>query len=132
MILYGPPGVGKTTLAYVMSQTGKGEFITVSATTTGVSELKQIIAQAREKRAFYGTRATLFIDEIQRLNKGQQDVLLPAVEDGVVILIGATTENPFFEVNPALLSRSQIYQLKPLSMRICVLWCHEPYHQMRG
>lgn len=115
VILYGPPGVGKTTLAYVMSQTGKGEFITVSATTTGVSELKQIIAQAREKRAFYGTRTTLFIDEIQRLNKGQQDVLLPAVEDGVVILIGATTENPFFEVNPALLSRSQIYQLKPLS-----------------
>lgn len=115
VILYGPPGVGKTTLAYVLSQTGKGEFITVSATTTGVSELKQIISQAREKRAYYGTRTTLFIDEIQRLNKGQQDVLLPAVEDGVVILIGATTENPFFEVNPALLSRSQIYQLKPLS-----------------
>ncbi|MGI6148848.1 MAG: replication-associated recombination protein A [Firmicutes bacterium] len=115
VILYGPPGVGKTTLAYVMSQAGRGEFITVSATTTGVSELKQIIAQAKEKRAFYGTRTTLFIDEIQRLNKGQQDVLLPAVEDGVIILIGATTENPFFEVNPALLSRSQIYQLRPLS-----------------
>ena len=115
VILYGPPGVGKTTLAYVMSQTAKGEFVTVSATSTGVSELKEIIAKAKEKRAFYGTRTTLFIDEIQRLNKGQQDVLLPAVEDGVVVLIGATTENPFFEVNPALLSRSQIYQLKPLS-----------------
>ncbi len=115
VILYGPPGVGKTTLAYVMSQTAKGDFITVSATTTGAAELKQIISQAQEKKAFYGTRTTLFIDEIQRLNKGQQDVLLPAVEDGVIILIGATTENPFFEVNPALLSRSQIYELRPLS-----------------
>lgn len=115
VILYGPPGVGKTTLAYVMSQTARGDFITVSATTTGVTELKQIISQAEQKKAFYGTRTTLFIDEIQRLNKGQQDVLLPAVEDGVIILIGATTENPFFEVNPALLSRSQIYELRPLS-----------------
>lgn len=115
VILYGPPGVGKTTLAYVMSQMAKGDFLTVSATTTGVSELKQIISQAQQKRSFYGTRTTLFIDEIQRLNKGQQDVLLPAVEDGVVILIGATTENPFFEVNAALLSRSQIYELRPLT-----------------
>ncbi len=115
IILYGPPGVGKTTLAYVISQTTQGEFITVSATTTGVSELKQIIGQARERRAFYGKRTILFIDEIQRLNKGQQDVLLPAVEHGDIILIGATTENPYFEVNAALLSRSQIYQLEPLS-----------------
>ena len=95
-----------------MSQTAKGDFITVSATTTGAAELKQIISQAQEKKAFYGTRTTLFIDEIHRLNKGQQDVLLPAVEDGVIILIGATTETRL-EVNPALLSRSQIMNCGP-------------------
>lgn len=115
IILYGPPGVGKTTLAYVISRTTKGVFVDVSATTTGVAELKKLMAEARDRRAFHGQRTILFVDEIQRLNKGQQDVLLPAVEKGDLILIGATTENPYFEVNAALLSRSQIYQLKPLS-----------------
>ncbi|MDI9442061.1 MAG: replication-associated recombination protein A [Firmicutes bacterium] len=115
IILYGPPGVGKTTLAYVISQTTRGVFITVSATTTGVAELKKLMEESRQRRAYHGQRTILFVDEIQRLNKGQQDVLLPAVEQGDLILIGATTENPFFEVNAALLSRSQIYRLHPLS-----------------
>src|SRR5690554_6409078 len=115
IILYGPPGVGKTTLAYVISQTTKGVFIDVSATTTGVTELKKLMEESRQRRAYHGQRTILFVDEIQRLNKGQQDVLLPAVEQGDLILIGATTENPFFEVNAALLSRSQIYRLHPLS-----------------
>lgn len=116
IILYGPPGVGKTTLAYVISRTTKGVFVDVSATTTGVAELKKLMGEARDRRAFHGQRTILFVDEIQRLNKGQQDVLLPAVEQGDLILIGATTENPYFEVNAALLSRSQIYQLKPLEV----------------
>lgn len=115
LIFYGPPGTGKTTLAYVISQTTQAEFIKVNATATGVGELKHIIEQARERRGFYGKKTILFIDEIQRLNKGQQDVLLPAVEEGDVILIAATTENPYFEVNRALLSRSQIFQLQPLT-----------------
>ena len=114
LILYGPPGVGKTTLAFVISQTTKGVFVDVSATTTGVADLKKIIKEAEERLAYYGRRTILFIDEIQRLNKGQQDVLLPAVEGGDLVLIGATAENPFFEVNAALLSRSQVYELKPL------------------
>lgn len=115
LILYGPPGTGKTTLAYVISQTTKAEFQKISATTTGVAELKAIIEKAKETRAFFGKKTILFIDEIQRLNKGQQDVLLPAVEDGQVILIAATTENPYFEVNAALLSRSRIFQLRTLT-----------------
>lgn len=115
IILYGPPGVGKTTLAYVISRTTQGVFIDVSATTIGAPGLKTLIEEAQRRRAYHGQRTILFVDEIQRLNKAQQDVLLPAVEKGDLVLIGATTENPFFEVNAALLSRSQIYQLRPLS-----------------
>ena len=115
IILYGPPGTGKTTLAYVISLTTEADFHRVSATTTGVSELKSIIEKARETRRFYRRRTIFFIDEIQRLNKGQQDVLLPAMEDGDITLIAATTENPFFEVNSALLSRSRIFQLHTLT-----------------
>ncbi len=114
VIFYGPPGTGKTTLAYVISRTTQAEFIKVSATTTGVTELKEIIIKGVERLKYYGQRTILFIDEIQRLNKGQQDILLPALEEGHVILIAATTENPYFEVNGALLSRSRIFELKPL------------------
>lgn len=115
LILYGPPGTGKTTLAFVISNVTKSYFVQVSATNTGVAALKEIIEQARDRLKFHRQKTTLFIDEIQRLNKGQQDVLLPAMENGDVSLIAATTENPYFEVNAALLSRSRIFQLKPLT-----------------
>ena len=115
LILYGPPGSGKTTLAYVISQVTKAHFIQVSATDTGVAELKKIIAEAKDRLKFQSQKTILFIDEIQRLNKGQQDVLLPAMESGDISLIAATTENPYFEVNAALLSRARIFQLKPLT-----------------
>jgi len=132
IILYGPPGVGKTTLGYVISQTTKGVFVNVSATTTGVAELKKLMGEARDRRAFHGQRTILFMDEIQRLNKGQQDVLLPAVEQGDLILIGATTENPYFEVNAALLSRSQIYQLKPLTSNDLLVIAKNALQDPRG
>lgn len=115
LILYGPPGSGKTTLAYVISQVTKAHYIQVSATDTGVAELKQIISEAKDRLKFQHQKTILFIDEIQRLNKGQQDVLLPAMENGDISLIAATTENPYFEVNSALLSRARIFQLKPLT-----------------
>ncbi|NMB00184.1 MAG: replication-associated recombination protein A [Firmicutes bacterium] len=132
IILYGPPGVGKTTLGYVISQTTKGVFVDVSATTTGVAELKRLMGEARDRRAFHGQRTILFVDEIQRLNKGQQDVLLPAVEKGDLILIGATTENPYFEVNAALLSRSQIYQLHPLSEESLIALAQRALEEPKG
>lgn len=132
IILYGPPGVGKTTLGYVISKTTKGVFINVSATTTGVTELKKLAGEARDRRAFHGQRTILFVDEIQRLNKGQQDVLLPAVEQGDLILIGATTENPYFEVNAALLSRSQIYQLQPLTSEDLLVVAQNALREPRG
>lgn len=115
LILYGPPGVGKTTLAYVISHVTKAYFAQVSATNTGVADLKKIITEAQDRLKFHRQKTILFIDEIQRLNKGQQDVLLPAMENGDVCLIAATTENPYFEVNAALLSRSRIFQLNPLT-----------------
>ena len=132
LILYGPPGTGKTTLAAVISNQTKAEFIKVSATSTGVSELKSIIGNAQERKKFYGTRTILFIDEIQRLNKGQQDVLLPAMEDGDVTLIAATTENPYFEVNGALLSRSRIFQLQPLTSQELSLIARQALDSGRG
>lgn len=115
IILYGPPGSGKTTLAYVISQVTSAYYVDVSATNTGVSELKKIIAAAKDRLKFHQQKTILFIDEVQRLNKGQQDVLLPAIEYGDVCLIAATTENPYFEVNSALLSRMQIFKLEPLN-----------------
>lgn len=110
MILWGPPGTGKTTIAGIIANTLQVPFYTLSAISSGVKEVREVIAEAREK-----VRAILFIDEIHRFNKGQQDALLGAVEKGIVTLIGATTENPSFEVNSALLSRCQVYVLKPLS-----------------
>src|SRR5580692_2783517 len=109
MILWGPPGTGKTTIAGIIANSLQVPFYTLSAISAGVKEVREVIAEARDKE-----RAILFIDEIHRFNKGQQDALLGAVEKGVVTLIGATTENPSFEVNSALLSRCQVYVLKPL------------------
>lgn len=114
LIFYGPPGTGKTALAQVIANSTKAEFVQLNAVTAGVADLRQVIQEAKERLGMYQKRTILFIDEIHRFNKAQQDALLPYVEDGTIILIGATTENPYFEVNPALLSRSQIFRLNPL------------------
>jgi putative ATPase len=114
IIFYGPPGTGKTTLARVIANTTKSTFITLNAVLSGVKDLRKEIAEARERETLYQTRTILFIDEVHRWNKAQQDALLPWVENGTVILIGATTQNPYFEVIAALVSRSRIFQLKPL------------------
>jgi putative ATPase len=115
LIFYGPPGTGKTTLAQVIANSTKSHFITMNAVLTGVKDLREAIESAKTNRDLYGKRTTLFIDEVHRWNKAQQDALLPWVENGTVILVGATTENPYFEVNRALVSRSRIFQLTPLT-----------------
>lgn len=115
LIFYGPPGTGKTTLARVIANTTKSHFTDLNAVTAGVADIRRIVDEAKARLGMYGQRTILFIDEIHRFNKAQQDALLPYVEEGTVILIGATTENPFFEVNAALLSRSQIFPLHPLT-----------------
>lgn len=115
IILYGPPGTGKTTLAHVIASTTKGEFCQINATTAGKKDITDIVQAAKDTLGMRGRRTILFIDEIHRFNKAQQDALLPYVEDGTVILIGATTENPYFEVNKALLSRSVVFELKHLT-----------------
>ncbi len=115
IILYGPPGTGKTTLARVIAHTTSAEFMQINATSAGKKDMEDVIAQAKNNQGMYGRKTILFIDEIHRFNKGQQDYLLPYVEDGTVVLIGATTENPYFEVNGALLSRSVIFELHSLS-----------------
>lgn len=114
IIFYGPPGTGKTTLAKVIANTTSAEFTQINATIAGKKDMEEVIGKAKNTMAMYGKRTILFIDEIHRFNKGQQDYLLPFVEDGTIILIGATTENPYFEVNGALISRSIIFELKPL------------------
>jgi putative ATPase len=115
MILYGPPGTGKTTLARIVAHQTGAVFEELSAVSATVAQVREVIARSREELGAQGRRTILFLDEIHRFNKAQQDALLPAVEEGVLTLIGATTENPYFEVNSALLSRSQIYELEPLS-----------------
>ena len=115
IILYGPPGTGKTTIAKVIANTTSAEFTSINATVAGKKDMEQVVEKAKANLAMTGNRTILFIDEIHRFNKGQQDYLLPFVEDGTLILIGATTENPYFEVNGALVSRSIIFELKPIS-----------------
>lgn len=115
IIFYGPPGTGKTTLAKVIANTTSAEFTQINATSAGKKDMEQVVQQAKDNQGMYGKKTILFIDEIHRFNKGQQDYLLPFVEDGTIILIGATTENPYFEVNSALLSRSVVFELKPLA-----------------
>ena len=115
LIFYGPPGTGKTTLAKVIAGTTSSEFKQINATTSGKKDMEEVVEEAKQTAGMYGKKTILFIDEIHRFNKGQQDYLLPFVEDGTLILIGATTENPFFEVNGALISRSMIFELKPLT-----------------
>ena len=115
IIFYGPPGTGKTTLAKVIANTTSAEFKQINATVAGKKDMEDVITAAKNNMGMYGKKTILFVDEIHRFNKGQQDYLLPYVEDGTIILIGATTENPYFEVNGALISRSVIFELKPLS-----------------
>ena len=115
IIFYGPPGTGKTTLAKVIANTTSAEFCQINATVAGKKDMEDVVAKAKDNLGMYARKTILFVDEIHRFNKGQQDYLLPFVEDGTIILIGATTENPYFEVNGALLSRSVIFELKPLS-----------------
>jgi len=115
IIFYGPPGTGKTTLAKVIANTTSAVFTQINATSAGKKDMEAVIMEAKNTQGMYGKRTILFIDEIHRFNKGQQDYLLPFVEDGTIILIGATTENPYFEVNSALISRSIIFELKPLT-----------------
>jgi putative ATPase len=115
IIFYGPPGTGKTTLARVIANTTSADFMQINATAAGKKDMEEVVEKAKANQGMYGKKTILFIDEIHRFNKGQQDYLLPFVEDGTIILIGATTENPYFEVNGALLSRSVIFELQKLS-----------------
>ncbi|MCR4868058.1 MAG: replication-associated recombination protein A [Lachnospiraceae bacterium] len=115
VIFYGPPGTGKTTLAKVIANTTKAEFTQLNATVAGKKDMEEVVSKAKDNLGMYGKKTILFVDEIHRFNKGQQDYLLPFVEDGTITLIGATTENPYFEVNGALISRSIVFELKPLT-----------------
>ena len=115
LILYGPPGTGKTTIAKVIANTTSSEFRQINATVAGKKDMEEVVRNAKSTLGMYGKKTILFVDEIHRFNKGQQDYLLPFVEEGTLILIGATTENPYFEVNGALLSRSIIFELRALA-----------------
>lgn len=115
LIFYGPPGTGKTTLAQIIANTTQAHFVALNAVLAGIKDIRSAVDMAQDRRGQYGQRTILFVDEVHRFNKAQQDALLPWVENGTVILIGATTENPYFEVNKALVSRSQIFQLRSLT-----------------
>lgn len=115
LIFYGPPGSGKTSLAHVIARQTQADFVRINAVTSGVKELREVIERAHNNLTLHNKKTILFIDEIHRFNKSQQDALLPSVEDGTIIMIGATTENPYFEVNSPLLSRARIFRLNPLS-----------------
>ena len=125
IIFYGPPGTGKTTLAKVIANTTSASFCQLNATVAGKKDMEEVVDKAKERMASQGQKTILFVDEIHRFNKGQQDYLLPFVEDGTVVLIGATTENPYFEVNNALISRSIVFQLKPLSKDDILMLIHK-------
>lgn len=133
ILFYGPPGTGKTTLARVIANTTSAEFTQINATVAGKKDMEEVVAKAKDLQGMYGKKTILFIDEIHRFNKGQQDYLLPFVEDGTLILIGATTENPYFEVNGALISRSIVFELQPLSIEdIRTLIKRAVYDKERG
>ncbi len=133
IIFYGPPGTGKTTLAKVIAHTTRADFMQIKATSAGKKDMEDVIEKAKNNQGMYGKKTILFIDEIHRFNKGQQDYLLPYVEDGTIILIGATTENPYFEVNGALLSRSVIFELRALGKEdIKTLLCRAVSDREKG
>lgn len=133
VIFYGPPGTGKTTLAKVIANTTSAEFTQINATTAGKKDMEEVINKAKEMQGMYRKKTILFVDEIHRFNKGQQDYLLPFVEDGTLILIGATTENPYFEVNSALISRSIVFELKPLEKQDILELIHRAvYDEKKG
>lgn len=133
VLFYGPPGTGKTTLAKVIAHTTSAEFVQINATSAGKKDMEQVVEKAKENSGMYGKKTILFVDEIHRFNKGQQDYLLPFVEDGTLILIGATTENPYFEVNGALISRSIVFELKPLEKEDIRLLVHRAvYDTVKG
>ena len=132
IIFYGPPGTGKTTLAKVIAHTTSAEFTQINATVAGKKDMEEVVQKAKETLGMYQKKTILFVDEIHRFNKGQQDYLLPFVEDGTIILIGATTENPYFEVNGALISRSHIFQLNPLSREDIKKLIHKAVYSENG
>ena len=133
IIFYGPPGTGKTTLAKVIANTTSAEFTQINATASGKKDMEEVIKKAQDMLGMYQKKTILFVDEIHRFNKGQQDYLLPFVEDGTIILIGATTENPYFEVNSALISRSIIFELNPLAKEdVKILIRRAVYDEKKG
>ncbi|MER3461308.1 MAG: AAA family ATPase, partial [candidate division GAL15 bacterium] len=115
LVLYGPPGTGKTTLAYILARSARAHFEILNAVTSGAADIRRVIQEASDRLRFHGQRTVVFVDEIHRFNRAQQDLLLPHVEDGTLVLVGATTENPFFALTSTLVSRVRILRLEPLS-----------------